>query len=345
MTETALHQWLTDIGSCADLPALEALRVALLGKKGVLTEHLKGVSALPADQRKAAGQALNATKNTVEQAIAERKAHLERAAVEARLAKETVDITLPGLAVAEGVLHPVMQTMDTLRDIFARQGFVVANGPEIEDDWHNFTGLNFPALHPARQMHDTFYMPGGRVLRTHTSTVQMRYTKTHRPPLRMIAMGRTFRSDSDQTHTPMFHQMEGLVIEPGIHFGHLKGCLEDFLKTFFDLDHVIMRFRPSYFPFTEPSMEVDIACTRHGDTLKIGEGSDWLEVLGCGMVHAEVLKNMGLDPLTTQGFAFGVGVERLAMLKYGIPDLRRFFDNHSDWLQHYGFRFVEDIGC
>jgi phenylalanyl-tRNA synthetase alpha chain len=270
------------------------------------------------------------------------KAILEGEALDKRLLEETIDVTLPVLDKPLGRIHPVSQVMDEIAEVFADMGFAVAEGPDMEDDFHNFTALNIPPEHPARQMHDTFYLPedaeGNRkVLRTHTSPVQIRTMQNQKPPIRIIAPGRTYRSDSDATHTPMFHQVEGLVIDEGTHMGHLKGTLEAFVKAFFEVDNVTMRFRPSYFPFTEPSAEVDIKCSFKDGELHIGDGDDWLEILGCGMVNRKVIEHCGLDGDKYQGFAFGCGIDRLAMLKYGMTDLRAFFDNDMRWLKHYGF--------
>ena len=334
------------IEAAGDEAALEALRVAALGKKGSITEQLKGLGAMSAEERKVAGPALNGLKQAVGAAIEARKAALSDAALDRRLAGETVDVTLPIRPEQAGTIHPVSQVLDEVIAIFADMGFYVAEGPHIEDDFHNFTALNIPPEHPARQEHDTFYFnekPDGSrmVLRTHTSPVQIRTMMSQSPPIRIIAPGRTFRCDSDQTHTPMFHQVEGLVIDKTTHLGHLKWCLEEFCKAFFEIDDLKMRFRASHFPFTEPSMEVDIGCSFEGGTVRIGAGDDWLEILGSGMVHPNVLRHCNVDPDIYQGFAFGVGLDRLAMLKYGIPDLRAFFEADLRWLRHYGFRALD----
>ena len=289
-----------------------------------------------------AGAALNKVKEAVAAAIEARKAGLHDAELEVRLATECFDVTLPARHQPQGRLHPFSQVMDEIAAIFADMGFSVVEGPDIEDDFHNFTALNIPPEHPARQMHDTFYLPEAadgtrKVLRTHTSPVQIRTMQAGPPPYRIIAPGRTYRCDSDITHTPMFHQIEGLLVDRVPHMGHLKGCLIDFARTFFEAGDVPVRFRPSFFPFTEPSAEMDVACSREGGELKIGEGGDWLEILGCGMVHPNVLENVGVNATEFQGFAFGLGIERVAMLKYGIPDLRTFFDSDLRWLRHYGF--------
>jgi phenylalanyl-tRNA synthetase alpha chain len=330
------------IQAAADLEALEALRVGLLGKKGSISLLMKSLGEMTPDERRLAGQQLNAVKDTVAAALDARKALLEAAALDAKLARERIDVTLPARPEAQGRVHPISQTIDEVVAIFGQMGFAVAEGPDIEDDFHNFTALNFPPEHPARLMHDTFFLPekedGSRMLlRTHTSPVQVRTMLKQKPPIRVIIPGRTYRCDSDMTHTPMFHQVEGLVIDKATNMGHLKGCLIEFVKTYFEVDEVPVRFRPSFFPFTEPSAEVDIGCSRAGGELKIGKGADWLEILGCGMVHPNVLKNCGIDPDEYQGFAFGMGIERIAMLKYGIPDLRTFFDSDLRWLKHYGF--------
>jgi phenylalanyl-tRNA synthetase alpha chain len=325
---------------------LEALRVSALGKKGTITGQMKALGGLDPEARKATGQALNQIKDAVGQAIEARKAGFAEAELEARLAGERVDVTLPARPDATGHIHPISQTLEELVAIYGEMGFTVAEGPDIEDDFHNFTALNIPPEHPARQEHDTFYLPeladGSRmVLRTHTSPVQIRTMIETEPPIRIIVPGRTFRADSDATHSPMFHQVEGLVVDEATHMGHLKGTLIEFCRAFFGIDDLPVRFRPSYFPFTEPSAEVDIGCTRDGGQLKIGHGDDWLEILGCGMVHPKVLENCGIDSTRYQGFAFGIGIERLAMLKYGMPDLRPFYDSDLRWLRHYGFMPLE----
>ncbi|EFO33087.1 phenylalanyl-tRNA synthetase, alpha subunit [Roseibium sp. TrichSKD4] len=343
--DTLKSELLAAISSAETEAALEDIRVSALGKKGCISEQMKTLGKMSPEERKTMGPALNALKTDIADAIAARKTVLEEAALEARLQSETVDVTLPLRAspADTGRIHPVSQVVDELTAIFADMGFAVAEGPDIETDELNFTALNFPEGHPAREMHDTFFFnekeDGERLLlRTHTSPVQIRTMRTQEPPIRVIIPGRTYRCDSDQTHTPVFHQVEGLVIDKGSHFGHLKWVLEEFCKSFFEVDDIKMRFRPSFFPFTEPSMEVDIQCDRSGDEVKIGEGSDWLEILGCGMVHPNVIRNCGLDPDEYQGFAWGMGIDRIAMLKYGMPDLRDFFDADIRWVQHYGFR-------
>jgi phenylalanyl-tRNA synthetase alpha chain len=337
---------LAEVTGAADLDGLERVRVATLGKKGAVTDRMKGLRDLDGAARKAVGAALNALKNEISDAIEARQEELGDAHVEARLASEQIDVTLPARSSPDGRVHPVSQVLDEIVAIFGDMGFAIAEGPHIEDDFHNFGALNIPPEHPARQEHDTFYFAPGpdgerKVLRTHTSPVQVRTMQSTEPPLRIIAPGRTYRCDSDQTHTPMFHQVEGLVIDKSTHMGHLKGCLHDFVAAFFEVDDVPMRFRPSYFPFTSPSAEVDIGCTRKGGELRIGAGDDWLEILGCGMVHSNVLTNCGIDPTVYQGFAFGIGIDRLAMLKYGINDLRSFFDADLRWLRHYGFAALD----
>jgi len=338
--------------------ALEAVRVAALGKKGSVSALLATLGGMAPEERKTAGPAINGLKAEITGLIEARGAELKAAALDARLKAETVDVTLPlpPAPTARGRIHPISQTIDEITAIFSDMGFSIAEGPDIETDYFNFTALNFPEGHPAREMHDTFFMkpsPDGvkKVLRTHTSPVQVRVMqKTNEkpaaayltppidPPIRVVMPGRTYRNDSDQTHTPMFHQVEGLVIDKESHIGQLRWVLEEFLKAFFEVETVTLRFRPSFFPFTEPSMEVDVQCDRSGPEVKIGEGKDWLEILGCGMVHPNVLREAGLDPDVYQGFAFGVGIDRLAMLKYGMPDLRAFFDADQRWIEHYGFR-------
>jgi phenylalanyl-tRNA synthetase alpha chain len=336
---------LADIASANDEPALEAVRIAALGKNGNVSALLKTLGSLTPDQRKVQGPAINGLKDRVTSAIAARKQQLTNAALDERLKNETVDVTLPAREppAEMGRVHPITQVIDELTAIFADMGFAVAEGPDIETDDYNFTKLNFPEGHPARDMHDTFYFnpkPDGSrlLLRTHTSPVQVRTMLSQKPPIRVICPGRTYRSDSDQTHTPMFHQVEGLVIDKDSHLGHLKWILQEFCKAFFEVDDVKMRFRPSFFPFTEPSLEVDIQCKRDKGEIRFGEGEDWLEILGCGMVHPNVLRNCGLDPDEYQGFAWGLGIDRIAMLKYGMPDLRAFFEADVRWLKHYGFR-------
>ena len=333
------------IEAAPDEAALEAVRVSALGKKGAVSELLKTLGTMTPQERKEKGPAINGLKDRVNAALAARRAALKDAALTARLNTESLDVTLPlhEPPSEAGRVHPVSQVTDELTAIFADMGFAIAEGPDIETDDYNFTMLNFPASHPARDMHDTFYFnpkPDGTrmLLRTHTSPVQIRTMLAQKPPIRVIIPGRTYRSDSDQTHTPMFHQVEGLVIDKQSHLGHLKWILQEFCKAFFEVDQVKMRFRPFYFPFTEPSLEVDIQCRRDKGEVRFGEGEDWMEILGCGMVHPNVLRNCGLDPDEYQGFAWGMGIDRIAMLKYGMPDLRPFFEADVRWLAHYGFR-------
>ena len=336
---------LAQVSAAPDEGALDAVRVAALGKKGSVSELLKTLGAMTPDERKERGPLINGLRDRVATALTARKTGLAEAALEARLASERIDVTLPGREAPEvrGRIHPISQVIDEVTAIFADMGFAVAEGPDIETDELNFTALNFPPGHPAREMHDTFFLAPDangkrKVLRTHTSPVQIRTMRSQQPPIRVIIPGRTYRHDSDQTHTPMFHQVEGLVIDTAANIASLKWVLEEFCKAFFEVDGVKMRFRPSFFPFTEPSAEVDIQCSRKGGEIRFGEGTDWLEILGCGMVHPNVLRNCGLDPDTVQGFAFGVGLDRIAMLKYGMPDLRPFFEADVRWLEHYGFR-------
>ena len=337
---------LAQISAATDESGVEAIRVSALGKKGSISEQMSGLGKMAPDERKAAGAALNVLKDKVSEALAARKAVLGEAALEARLLTEKIDITLPIRPQSAGTIHPVSQVWEEVVQIFGDLGFSVAEGPHIEDDFHNFDALNMPPDHPARQEHDTFYFnekPDGSrmVLRTHTSPVQIRTMLSSKPPIRIIAPGRTFRSDSDMTHTPMFNQVEALVIDEKTHLGNLKWILEEFCKAFFEIDNVNMRFRASHFPFTEPSMEVDIQYSREGGVLKLGTGDKWMEILGSGMVHPNVIRAGGLDPDKYQGFAFGMGIDRIAMLKYGIPDLRAFFESDLRWLRHYGFRSLQ----
>lgn len=333
------------INQAADMKALEELRVAILGKKGKITEMMKTLGALPQEEKIAMGKNLNILKSEVEKALNAQKSALETQELNARLAAETIDVTLPVRPEQQGRLHPISQIYEEVVAIFGQMGFEVAEGPDIEDQFHNFNALNMPANHPARQMQDTFYIPNpdsadfddSFVVRTHTSPVQIRTMEKNKLPIRVVAPGRTYRSDYDATHTPMFHQIEGLVIDTNITMAHLKGCLYDFIKAFFEVDEIPVRYRPSFFPFTEPSAEMDIGCLKTKTELKVGAGTDWLEVLGCGMVHPNVLRAGGIDPDKYQGFAFGLGLDRLAMLKYGIPDLRTFFESDVRWLKHYGF--------
>jgi phenylalanyl-tRNA synthetase alpha chain len=339
---------LAAIEAATSLDALEAVRVAALGKQGSVSALLKTLGGLSPEERQVQGPVINGLREAVTAAIATKKAALESAALDARLATERLDMTLPAPELPRGSVHPVSQVMDELAEIFADMGFAVAEGPEIEDDWHNFTALNIPETHPARAMHDTFYFPSqmgedgnAMLLRTHTSPVQIRTMTSQPPPIRIIAPGRVYRSDSDATHTPMFHQIEGLVIDKGIHLGNLKWTLETFLRAFFERDDVTIRMRPSYFPFTEPSAEIDIGYTMQNGKRVVGGSDHWMEVLGSGMVHPRVIAACGLNPDVYQGFAFGTGVDRLAMLKYGMDDLRAFFDGDLRWLKHYGFAALD----
>ena len=318
------------------MAALDAVRVAYLGKKGEITAQLKNLGQLPADERPAAGQAINRVKQEIQQLLETRRAQLGDEAIAERLQRETVDISLPGRRVAAGGLHPVTLTMNRIGQMFGKLGFDVAEGPEVEDDFHNFEALNIPEHHPARAMHDTFYFDDGMLLRTHTSPVQIRVMENREPPLRVIAPGRVYRCDSDLTHTPMFHQVEGLLVDEDVSFSVLKGTLEEFLKMFFEQEDLKTRFRPSYFPFTEPSMEVDISCVIcAGEGCRVCSQTGWLEVLGCGMVHPELYRHTGVDAEKYTGYAFGMGVERLAMLRYGVNDLRLFFENDLRFLRQF----------
>jgi phenylalanyl-tRNA synthetase alpha chain len=324
------------IASAVDVAALEKLRVDLLGKKGRVTDLLKSLGQLDAAQRPKAGAEINAVKQLLNNAISDRKQVLQSAAIREELERERVDVTLPGRVELMGSLHPITRTIERMTDFFARLGFQVVEGPEIEDDYHNFEALNIPAHHPARAMHDTFYIDDSHVLRTHTSGVQIRTMETREPPIRVICPGRVYRCDSDLTHSPMFHQVEGLLIDDDVSFGQLKGIIQDFLHAFFEQDALSVRFRPSYFPFTEPSAEVDIQCVKcAGEGCRVCSGTGWLEVMGCGMVHPRVLEMSGVDTERFQGFAFGMGVERLAMLRYGIGDLRLNFENDLRFLAQF----------
>jgi phenylalanyl-tRNA synthetase alpha chain len=339
-------KWLDETAAAKSTQALYAVQVGALGKSGEITLLLKQLGQIAPEKRKEEGQRRNVLKEEIGAAIEARRAVLEAQELEEKLKTDLVDVTLPSPPAAEGRVHPISQTIDEIVAIFGEMGFAVAEGPDIEDDFHNFTALNIPPEHPARQMHDTFYLPeradGSRLLlRTHTSPVQVRTMQRTPPPLRIIAPGRTYRCDSDMTHTPMFHQVEGLVVDETTHMGHLKGCIVEFCRAFFQVSDLPVRFRPSFFPFTEPSAEVDIGCSRKGGELKLGNYGDWLEIMGCGMVHPRVLDACGIDPKRYQGFAFGMGIERIAMLKYGIPDLRTFFEADLRWLKHYGFMPLE----
>ncbi|WP_157014568.1 phenylalanine--tRNA ligase subunit alpha [Mesorhizobium xinjiangense] len=337
---------LAEIAAAGDEASLEAVRVAALGKKGSVSERLKMLGSMSPDERQVMGPAINGLKNRVGEALAARKAELRDAAIAARLAAEAVDVTLPvrQSPAERGRIHPISQVIDEIAAIFGDLGFAIAEGPDIETDHYNFTALNFPEGHPAREMHDTFFFPPDangerKVLRTHTSPVQIRTMEAQKPPIRIVIPGKTYRQDSDATHSPMFHQLEGLVIDRTANVANMKWVLEEFCKAFFEVPSVNMRFRPSYFPFTEPSLEVDIQCDRsRPGEVRFGEGNDWMEILGCGMVHPNVLRYGGLDPDEYQGFAWGMGIDRIATLKYGMPDLRDYFNADIRWLQHYGFR-------
>lgn len=339
------NELLENVSAAQNMKALEDVRVAALGKKGKITELMKSLSLLSVEEKKEMGKQLNILKTEIEAALEKQKSVLEEKELNEKLAHEVIDVTLPIRPEIQGRIHPVSKIYEEVVAIFGQMGFDVAEGPDIEDQFHNFNALNTPANHPARQMQDTFYIKNlesddfddSFVVRTQTSSVQIRTMEKQCPPIRIIAPGRTYRSDYDATHTPMFHQVEGLVIDKNITMAHLKGCLYDFVKAFFELDELPVRYRPSYFPFTEPSAEMDIGCLKTKTELKIGAGNDWLEILGCGMVHPNVLKAGGIDPDEYQGFAFGMGLDRLAMLKYGIPDLRTFFESDVRWLKHYGF--------
>jgi phenylalanyl-tRNA synthetase alpha chain len=347
MTDIAAleNELMRTIGAAGDEAGLEAARVAALGKKGSISALLATLGKMSPEERKENGPLINGLKDRVTEAVAARRDVLRRAALERRLNTETIDVTLPtpDNPADVGRIHPISQVIDELTTIFADMGFAVAEGPDIETDDYNFTKLNFPEGHPAREMHDTFFFspkPDGSrlLLRTHTSPVQVRTMLAQKPPIKVICPGRTYRCDWDQFHTPCFHQVEGLVIDKGSHLGHLKWILAEFCKAFFEIDEIKMRFRPSFFPFTEPSLEVDIQCRKGKDEVRFGEGDDWMEILGCGMVHPNVLRNCGIDPDVYQGFAWGMGIERIATLKYGMPDLRDFFEADVRWLAHYGFR-------
>lgn len=336
---------LADIAGADSEQAIESVRVAALGKKGAISEKLKTLGAMNPEERKIMGPAINGLKTRISDAIGIRKLALHEMAINQRLAHETVDVTLPVRTspLEAGRIHPISQVIDEITAIFADMGFSIAEGPDIETDHYNFTALNFPEGHPAREMHDTFFFEPDeadvrKLLRTHTSPVQIHTMERQSPPIRIVIPGKTYRCDSDPTHTPMFHQLEGLVIDKSTNIAHLKWVLQEFCKAFFEVPSLNMRFRPSYFPFTEPSLEVDVQCDRSGSEVRFGQGDDWMEILGCGMVNPNVLQNVGLDPDVYQGFAWGIGIDRLAMLKYGMPDLRAFFDSDIRWLRHYGFR-------
>jgi phenylalanyl-tRNA synthetase alpha chain len=344
--ETLSHSIMAEIDQATDEQALEAVRLSALGKKGSVSERLKTLGSMSPEERQVMGPAINGLKARVTEALAARRAALRDTAITARLAAEKVDVTLPvrTAAAERGRIHPISQVVDEIAAIFGDLGFAIAEGPDIETDYYNFTALNFPEGHPAREMHDTFFFQPDekgerKVLRTHTSPVQIRTMEAQKPPIRIVIPGKTYRQDSDATHSPMFHQLEGLVVDRTANVANMKWVLEEFCKAFFEVPGVRMRFRPSYFPFTEPSLEVDIQCDRsRPGEVRFGEGNDWMEILGCGMVHPNVLRYGGLDPDVYQGFAWGMGIDRLAMLKYGMPDLRAFFDADVRWLSHYGFR-------
>ena len=334
--DNLLQQATQSIAESSDLASLDAVRVAYLGKKGEVTAKLKNLGQISADERPAAGQAINKLKVQIQALLEDRKTSIGDQLIAEKLKLDTVDVTLPGRRVKAGGLHPVTLTMNRIQKMFGKLGFDIAEGPEVEDDFHNFEALNIPAHHPARAMHDTFYFDAHHLLRTHTSPVQIRVLEKQKPPVRIIAPGRVYRCDSDLTHTPMFHQVEGLLVDENVSFSDLKGTLEDFLKQFFEQDDLKTRFRPSYFPFTEPSMEVDISCVMcAGKGCRVCSHTGWLEVLGCGMVHPEVFRHAGLDTETYTAYAFGMGVERLAMLRYGVNDLRLFFENDLRFLKQF----------
>jgi len=341
-------RFLAEIAAAADEAAIEAVRVAALGKKGEVSLLMRGLGQMSAEERQVEGPRLNALKDEITAALAARKAALADEALARRLETEWLDVTLEPRPAQRGTIHPVSQVTDEVIAVFADLGFSVAEGPQVETDWYNFDALNIPPEHPARQEMDTFYMARAagddrppNVLRTHTSPVQIRHMEAHGAPCRVIAPGRVYRCDYDQTHTPMFHQVEGLAIDRDISMANLKWVLEEFCRAFFEVEGVELRFRASHFPFTEPSAEVDIRCSWTGGQLRIGEGDDWMEILGSGMVHPKVLAASGVDPAVFQGFAFGMGIDRIAMLKYGIPDLRAFFDSDLRWLRHYGFAALD----
>lgn len=343
--ETLESTLLAEIDATADEASIEAVRVAALGKKGSVSELLKTLGGMSPEERQTRGAAINALKTRVTDAISARKAALKEAAIAERLKRETLDVSLPvrSSPTERGRIHPISQIVDEITAIFGDMGFAIAEGPDIETDYYNFTALNFPDGHPAREMHDTFFFKPDengerKVLRTHTSPVQVRTMENQEPPIRIVIPGKTYRQDSDATHSPMFHQVEGLVVDKTANVANLRWVLEEFCKAFFEVPSVTMRFRPSFFPFTEPSFEVDIQCDRSGPIVKFGEGRDWMEILGCGMVHPNVLRAGGLDPDVYQGFAWGMGLDRIAMLKYGMPDLRDFFNADVRWMSHYGFR-------
>ena len=336
------------LSSIKDSKSLSSLKVDIFGKKGSITNYLKSISSLPDDQKKKAGQTINELKNKINTMIEKKFNDFNKDEIKNKLFNESIDSTLPSRPDEEGKINPITQTIAEVTKIFQKMGFKTVLGPDIEDDYHNFTALNIPPEHPARQLHDTFYLKKNRndqknLLRTHTSPVQIRILEDTKPPLKIIAPGRTYRADSDITHTPMFHQIEGLYIDKDVNMSHLKGCILDFCREYFDIEDLPVRFRPSFFPFTEPSAEVDIGCYKNKNEIKIGTGGDWLEIMGCGMVNLNVLKNCKVNTKKFQGFAFGMGVERMAMLKYGIPDLRSFFESDLKWLKNFGFSVFDNI--
>ena len=346
--DTLRSTYLARVADASDANALEDVRLAALGKKGEISLKMRELGQMSPEERQTTGAALNRLRDEIDAALRAKKSGLEDAALDARLREEWLDVTLPGRPRPQGTIHPVSQVTEEVTAIFADMGFAVAEGPQVESDWFNFDALNIPPEHPARQEHDTFFMARAEgdlrpphVLRTHTSPVQIRAMQDQGAPIRVIAPGRVYRMDMDQTHTPMFHQVEGLAIGQGISMANLKWTLEEFCRAFFEVDEVELRFRASHFPFTEPSAEVDIRCSWEGGTLKIGQGDSWLEILGSGMVHPKVLAAAGVDPNVWQGFAFGMGIDRIAMLKYGIPDLRAFFESDLRWLRHYGFSALD----
>ncbi|MBM3467833.1 MAG: phenylalanine--tRNA ligase subunit alpha [Alphaproteobacteria bacterium] len=342
----ALKSWKQEIDQCDSIKMVEDMRIRLLGKSGEITQMLKSLGSLDPEARREKGAEINHLKDEISQHLEIKRTTLSAQELTERLAKETLDVTLPTRPEAFGTLHPLTRTVEEITSYFAQFGFSVAVGNDIEDEEHNFTALNMSEHHPARQDHDTFYLNAPQmILRTHTSPVQIRTMKTTQPPIRILSLGRVYRCDFDATHTPMFHQVEGLVVDKGIHMGHLKSCITNFLKHFFNVDDLPMRLRPSFFPFTEPSAEVDIGCSREGGALKIGPGKDWLEIMGCGMVHPKVLAYCGVDPDIYQGFAFGMGYDRLSMLKYGLPDIRPLFEGDIRWSKHYGFSPFHSTGA
>ena len=340
--EKQIEEKITNVTTLDDL---NSIRVEVFGKKGLITNHLKSLAELPENEKKEKGKKINDVKNKINTLFQQKNKNLSDGEISQKLQKEEVDVTLSTRPIHKGKLNPITQTIAEVTKIFQKMGFETALGPDIEDDYHNFTALNIPPEHPARQLHDTFYIKNknNKLLRTHTSPVQIRTLEKKKPPLRIIAPGRTYRADSDMTHTPMFHQVEGLYLDTNVNMSQLKGCIMDFCKEFFEIDDLPVRFRPSFFPFTEPSAEIDIGCFKDKKQIRIGNGGNWLEIMGCGMVHNKVLKYCKIDSNKYQGFAFGLGVERLAMLKYGISDLRNFFDSDIKWLNNFGFLTFDNI--